>query len=113
MLEEIVAHKRLEVVERERRIPLEEQIRRAADTLSPRKPSFEAPMSLIAEVKRQSPSAGELDADVDPVAQALRYERGGAAAISVLTDSRYFGGRFEDLAAVHDAVRVPVLCKDF
>lgn len=52
-------------------------------------------------------------AKLDPVEQALAYERGGADAISVLTDARYFGGSFDDLEAVRDAVRVPVLCKDF
>jgi indole-3-glycerol phosphate synthase len=70
-------------------------------------------ISLIAEVKRRSPSKGEFVATLNPVAQARAYERGGAAAISVLTDDRFFGGSFDDLSAVRNVVSVPVLCKDF
>lgn len=70
-------------------------------------------MSLIAEVKRRSPSKGRFVATLDPVEQARAYERGGAAAVSVLTDERYFGGSPEDLTAVREAVEIPVLCKDF
>jgi indole-3-glycerol phosphate synthase len=75
--------------------------------------NLDGPMSLIAEVKRRSPSAGALSPDVDPVAQALTYERAGASAVSVLTDQRYFGGTLDDLVAVRRAVSLPVLCKDF
>jgi indole-3-glycerol phosphate synthase len=70
-------------------------------------------MSLIAEVKRRSPSAGALGENVDPVVQARLYEEAGASAISVLADNRYFGGSLADLAAVRAAVDLPVLCKDF
>jgi indole-3-glycerol phosphate synthase len=70
-------------------------------------------MSLIAEVKRRSPSKGLLAEAVDPVAQAGLYADGGASAISVLADSTYFGGSLEDLRRVRDAVSIPVLCKDF
>jgi indole-3-glycerol phosphate synthase len=68
--------------------------------------------SVIAEVKRSSPSAGAI-ADRDPVEQARRYEAGGAAAISVLTDERDFAGSTADLRAVRVAVDVPLLRKDF
>jgi indole-3-glycerol phosphate synthase len=68
--------------------------------------------SVIAEVKRSSPSAGAI-ADRDPVEQARRYETGGAAVISVLTDERDFGGSLADLRAVRVAVDVPLLRKDF
>ena len=68
--------------------------------------------SVIAEVKRSSPSAGAI-ADRDPVEQARRYEAGGAAVISVLTDERDFGGSLADLRAVRVAVDVPLLRKDF
>jgi indole-3-glycerol phosphate synthase len=54
-----------------------------------------------------------LVATLDPVAQAKAYERGGASAVSVLTDDRFFGGSFDDLRAVREAVALPVLCKDF
>jgi indole-3-glycerol phosphate synthase len=70
-------------------------------------------VAVIAEVKRASPSKGALAAIADPAALAVDYEAGGARVISVLTEPRRFGGSLEDLAAVRDAVRVPVLRKDF
>lgn len=70
-------------------------------------------MQLIAEVKRSSPSAGAIRSDAAPAQQARAYERGGAAAISVLTEPDHFGGSLEDLRAVRDAVALPVLRKDF
>jgi indole-3-glycerol phosphate synthase len=70
-------------------------------------------VGVIAEVKRRSPSAGAIREDLDPVAHARAYARGGAAAISVLTDELHFGGSLDDLARVTRAVEVPVLRKDF
>lgn len=70
-------------------------------------------LQVIAEIKRRSPSAGELRPDLDPVRQAIAYERGGAAAISVLTEPDYFGGSLHDLVAVRNAVELPILRKDF
>lgn len=70
-------------------------------------------VQVIAEIKRRSPSAGAIAPDLDPVAHARRYVSGGAAAISVLTDDRHFGGSLDDLAAVRRAVTVPVVRKDF
>ena len=70
-------------------------------------------LQVIAEVKRRSPSAGDIAVGVDVVAQALAYEAGGAAAISVLTEPDYFGGSLDDLHDVRRAVAVPVLRKDF
>jgi len=71
-------------------------------------------LAVIAEVKRVSPALGTLASDVDPGRQAKRYAAAGATAISVLTEPRHWGGSFDDLAAVRDAVGygVPVLCKD-
>jgi len=72
-----------------------------------------APVGIIAEIKRHSPSKGMLQENVDPVLQAKQYEQAGAAAISVLTDYPFFKGQFADLAAVRTAVNIPILCKDF
>ena len=69
-------------------------------------------LALIAEVKRSSPSAGEIG-EVDPGEQAARYEAGGASAISVLTEPRHFGGSLADLRAVRRHTALPVLRKDF
>lgn len=70
-------------------------------------------LSIIAEIKRASPSKGDIAPGLDAVSQARAYERGGAAAISVLTEPDQFGGSLDDLTAVVGAVRIPVLRKDF
>jgi len=70
-------------------------------------------VAVIAEVKKASPSAGPIAPECEASKQALHYQRGGAACISVLTEPRFFGGSFADLSDVADAVDVPVLCKDF
>jgi len=98
---------------RSRRVEVE---RAAAQAIVPQ--SFKTVLrkvnvSLIAEVKRRSPSHGEIRIDLDPAAQASQYAAGGASAISVLTDGPHFGGSPEDLRGVAQQVRVPVLRKDF
>jgi len=70
-------------------------------------------VTVIAEVKRASPSKGAMAAIADPAALARDYEAGGASIISVLTEQRRFAGSLDDLAAVRDAVGVPLLRKDF
>jgi indole-3-glycerol phosphate synthase len=70
-------------------------------------------VAVISEVKKASPSAGPIAPCCEASKQALHYQRGGAAAISVLTEPEQFGGSFTDLSDVADAVDVPVLAKDF
>ena len=70
-------------------------------------------LALIAEIKRASPSAGDINPGVDVAEQARAYERGGAAAISVLTEPTHFDGSLDDLRIVRGSVSVPVLRKDF
>ena len=72
-----------------------------------------ADVSVIAEIKRRSPSKGTLNATIDASAQAAAFERGGAAAISVLTEPTFFGGTLSDLRAARAAAKLPVLKKDF
>ena len=114
MLEQIVAdtRDRIEILR-----PSASRIRRNA-LGSPDAPSFSGALSrdglsVIAEVKRRSPSRGDLAPDLDPVDQSKRYVEGGASAISVLTEPTHFSGSSDDLAAVRRAVDVPVLRKDF
>lgn len=71
------------------------------------------PVKIISEVKRRSPSKGDLAEIPDPAQLAAAYEQGGATAISVLTEQRRFGGSLADLDAVRASVRIPVLRKDF
>lgn len=70
-------------------------------------------LQVIAEIKRRSPSAGDIAPGLDAADQARRYITGGAAALSVLTETDFFGGSLDDLAAARAAVDVPVLRKDF
>jgi len=91
--------------------------RKAAASLQPVQPFSDAlsggGLSIIAEVKRRSPSRGVLATGLDAVAQARIYESAGANAISVLTEPKHFDGSLDDLAEVRDAVSIPVLRKDF
>jgi indole-3-glycerol phosphate synthase len=116
VLDEIIDGVRVDLAERQGAAPmdaLKEAARRAPDALDPM-PSFRAPgVSVIAEVKRSSPSKGAIAAISDPAALAADYQGGGAATISVLTEKRRFGGSLADLVAVRAAVDIPVLRKDF
>ncbi|SDN09136.1 indole-3-glycerol phosphate synthase [Psychrobacillus sp. OK028] len=70
-------------------------------------------LQVISEIKRASPSKGLIAEGVNPAKQASQYEQAGAACISVLTDTPFFQGTFEDLAEVARTVSIPILCKDF
>lgn len=120
VLGEICAAKRIHIAERKAVAPLSELASRAQDMEPPR--GFAAALKkseqagrygLIAEIKRASPSAGEIRADFDVPALARAYEAGGASCLSVLTDAPYFRGEDGYLTAARDAVALPVLRKDF
>lgn len=119
-LKDILAHKAGEVAEAKARVPLEALKERISELGRPRN-FFQAVVDrrhpnathIIAEVKRMSPSAGVIREDFDPVAIARAYAENGASAISCLTDARFFGGRLDYIHAIRDAVRLPVLRKDF
>ncbi|MEH2170854.1 MAG: indole-3-glycerol phosphate synthase TrpC [Nostoc sp.] len=118
ILEEIVLHKRQEVARMQQELPLASlrQQLNAAPTvrnfLTALQSNTNQP-SLIAEVKKASPSRGIIRADFDPIAVAQAYERGGAACLSVLTDQKFFQGSFDNLRSVRLKVALPLLCKEF
>lgn len=116
VLDEIVVGVREDLAQRQQVVSLEDLQRIVADMPQPldaeavlRSPG----VSVIAEVKRSSPSKGALAPITDPAALAAEYEAGGAHCISVLTEQRRFNGSLADLDAVRAAVKVPVLRKDF
>src|SRR3954468_17205170 len=116
VLDEIVAGVRVDLAERESATSLAALRAALADADPPRDPMphLRAPgSSVIAEVKRRSPSKGDLADIPDPAELAQRDDAGGGAAISVLTEQRRFGGSLDDLRAVRAAVDIPVLRKDF
>lgn len=116
MLDDIVAGVREDLEERRRQLPeaaLLDRVHGLPPTHDPM-PAFRGPgLSVIAEVKRRSPSKGALAPIPDPAVLATAYAAGGADAISVLTEPRRFGGSLDDLRAVRAAVPTPLLRKDF
>ena len=116
VLADILDGVRADLADRQRGTPLDRLKETVARAPSPRDVLGAlrcTEVAVIAEVKRASPSKGALAAIADPAALAQDYEAGGARVISVLTEPRRFGGSLDDLASVRDAVRIPVLRKDF
>ncbi|MBE9205153.1 indole-3-glycerol phosphate synthase TrpC [Nostoc sp. LEGE 06077] len=118
ILEEIVWHKQQEVAQMQQELPLtavQNQLSAAPpvrDFLKALQENAHHP-SLIAEVKKASPSRGIIRADFDPVAIAQSYQKGGAACLSVLSDEKFFQGSFNNLRLVRQQVTLPLLCKEF
>ncbi|AFY93726.1 indole-3-glycerol phosphate synthase TrpC [Chamaesiphon minutus] len=118
ILEEIVWDKEREVPVLRDKMPLDKLKKQVSvmppplDFLGALKSGKTSP-AVIAEVKKASPSRGVIRADFDAVEIAKSYQRGGASCLSVLTDRTFFQGSFENLAAVRQAVDLPLLCKEF
>ena len=119
ILDEIIAHKRIEVEQQKERVSIE-QLKAAVHGMPKCRNFFQAVtkpnvrgINVIAEVKKASPSAGLIRPDFDAVSIAKIYASCGADAISVLTDEKYFQGRLDYLTAVKEAVHVPVMRKEF
>ena len=116
VLDEILESKREEIARLRRRAPEMEAEARGLPaprsfTAALRRP--DGHLAVIAEIKRRSPSKGDLAPELDPAAVASAYATGGAACLSVLTDVEFFGGSVADLQAARSAVELPVLRKDF
>ncbi len=117
ILDKILANKRQEVARRQELKPiaaLKESVHFSAPTLSLRTYlSREGALGIIAEIKRQSPSKGQLRSDLDVEEISISYMQHGASALSVLTDAKFFGGSLDDLQTARFFNLCPILCKDF
>jgi len=119
ILQQIVEYKKQEIAEAKKRLP-ESELRGQAFSRRDRRPFFKslempqaAGINVIAEIKRASPSKGMIRPDLDVAKYASDYQLGGASALSVLTDSRYFKGSVQDLQKARKNTLLPVLRKDF
>ncbi|MBD2195501.1 MULTISPECIES: indole-3-glycerol phosphate synthase TrpC [Calothrix] len=118
ILDEIVEYKQQEVAQIKEKLPLADL--KLQLNLAPHPRNFRNALrensrkpSIIAEVKKASPSKGVIRADFEPVKIAQAYEQGGASCISVLTDEKFFQGSFENLRIIRNHVALPLLCKEF
>jgi len=119
ILSRIVATKKQEIKAARMQMP-EGRLCTTAEALRDKRPFFDrlsrpgrSGVNIIAEIKRASPSKGNIRIDLDPAEYAHRYENAGAAAISVLTDEQYFKGSFDDFKAARRAAALPMIRKDF
>lgn len=117
ILKEIVAHKQTEVAEHKAVVP-SEGLRDLVDTLPPSPRSMKASLAasstgIISEFKRKSPSKGWINENARPSEVIPAYWGGGASALSILTDERFFGGSLKDIKAVRPLIQLPILRKDF
>ena len=116
ILEEIIAHKRIEIAEQEKAVSaafLEKQIEGSRPARSLKQSLLASPTGIIAEFKRRSPSKGWIKQDADAARIPAGYEQAGAAALSILTDERFFGGSLRDIRTARPRVSLPILRKDF
>lgn len=115
----IVEHKKKEIQEAEKRISLAE-LKKQSALRDQQRPFFKtlaqnknSGVKIIAEIKRASPSKGDIAPDLDPALLARQYEEGGAKCLSVLTDTKFFKGGFDDFRKARSACSLPMLRKDF
>ena len=118
ILEEIIWYKEVEVERMRDRLPLLQLRQQVRDVDAPLDflgalRNGKTNPALIAEVKKASPSKGVIKADFNPVAIAKAYAEGGASCLSVLTDSKFFQGSFDNLSLIRSQVDLPLLCKEF
>ncbi|MGM9948872.1 MAG: indole-3-glycerol phosphate synthase TrpC [Lysinibacillus sp.] len=112
ILDQILDHKKTELPGLKAKAPLFETDKKERPSLYETLIQAER-LQVIAEMKRASPSKGDIATHIHPVDQATSYEHAGASCISVLTETKYFKGSYQDLNNVANAVSIPVLCKDF
>lgn len=115
MLETIVAQKRVEVAELSKNPSYRNALKEEKPVSNIMKKALKGDrLAIIAEIKKRSPSVGEINSKLEPLSQALLYQKGGAAAISILTDRQFFGGSLDDLNCIRkEMVAFPILRKDF